>query len=328
MILRTLLLLFLMSGIAFAGNAQRTYTLVSYNCENLFDIRHDSLKNDHEFLPDGERRWSFSRYWRKVNDIGRVILQTGGQGNEWTLPDIVGLVEVENDSVMHTLTRRSLLRNACYNYVITNSEDDRGVDVAMMYNSNRMRLLTHENMKSPVVEGIRRTRDILYASLATAYHDTLHVFIVHLPSRASGQYHTEGYRIRLVNQILAKVDTLQAAGARNILVLGDFNDYSYNRSIKRITESGFHEVTTGVRGLFHPDMVCGTYYFRQEWGSLDHIFVTSTITPKKCFIFDADWILEEGSGGVLKPRRTFLGNYYHGGVSDHLPLVLRFAIQK
>lgn len=31
------------------------FTIISYNCENLFDCRHDSLKNDVEFLPDAER---------------------------------------------------------------------------------------------------------------------------------------------------------------------------------------------------------------------------------------------------------------------------------
>ena len=29
------------------------FTFVELNCENLFDCRHDSLKNDTEFLPEG-----------------------------------------------------------------------------------------------------------------------------------------------------------------------------------------------------------------------------------------------------------------------------------
>ena len=51
------------------------FSIMAYNCENLFDCRDDSLADDAEFLPGGERGWTFSRYWRKLNDIGRVIHQ-------------------------------------------------------------------------------------------------------------------------------------------------------------------------------------------------------------------------------------------------------------
>ena len=95
----------------------QSFTLVELNCENLFDCRHDSLKQDAEWMPDGLRRWTPARYWRKVNSIGQVILSCQEDG----IPDLVALVEVENDSVLRDLTCRSLLRGAGYEYLMTAS---------------------------------------------------------------------------------------------------------------------------------------------------------------------------------------------------------------
>ena len=100
------------------------FTLVELNCENLFDTEHDSLKQDMEFTPRSDHHWTRTRYWRKLNHISKEIIAMGEDSvNGWQLPDLVALCEVENDSVMHDLTRRSLLRGAGYQYVMTNSPD-------------------------------------------------------------------------------------------------------------------------------------------------------------------------------------------------------------
>lgn len=122
---------FLLSS--FLSIAQSRLTIVELNTENLFDTRHDTLKNDYEFLPDSPRHWTRTKYWQKLNRIGQTIIACGEDSSGWTLPDIVGLCEVENDSVLFDLTRRSLLRKACYEYVMTASNDARGIDVALLY---------------------------------------------------------------------------------------------------------------------------------------------------------------------------------------------------
>ena len=88
-----LLLLLLVLSSCSGARAQR---LVWWNVENLFDCRHDTLKDDKGFLPDGEYRWTRSRYWRKLDDLSRTIAAIAGD-DAW--PMIVGLCEVENDSV-------------------------------------------------------------------------------------------------------------------------------------------------------------------------------------------------------------------------------------
>lgn len=96
---------------------QQPFRVMFYNVENLFDCRHDSLKEDREFLPDGEKKWTPSRYWRKLDALSKVVVAVG----EERLPDLVGLCEVENDSVLFDLTRRSSLRALGYRYVATHS---------------------------------------------------------------------------------------------------------------------------------------------------------------------------------------------------------------
>ena len=69
---------------------QQPFRVMFYNVENLFDCRHDSLKEDREFLPDGEKKWTPSRYWRKLDALSKVVAAVG----EERLPDLVGLCEV------------------------------------------------------------------------------------------------------------------------------------------------------------------------------------------------------------------------------------------
>ena len=111
-------------------------TFVELNCENLFDTRHDSLKNDVEFLPEGSYKWTPYRYWSKLNHLGQEIVAQSD-----LIPDFVAMCEVENDSVMFDLTKRSLLRNAGYEYVMTSSPDERGIDVALLYQPASFALL-------------------------------------------------------------------------------------------------------------------------------------------------------------------------------------------
>ena len=140
--------------------AQHRFRAISWNVENLFDCTDDTTKLDEEFLPESERAWTHSRYWRKIEDISRVIMAIG----EETPPALVALQEIENDSVMITLTRRGSLRALGYHYVMTNSPDQRGIDVALMYQPAMFKLYGYECTHVPSSQnGLRPTRDLLHA---------------------------------------------------------------------------------------------------------------------------------------------------------------------
>lgn len=302
------------------------FTFVELNCENLFDCRHDSLKNDTEFLPDGSYHWTRTRYWRKLNRVGQTIIACGVKGQSWQLPDMVALCEVENDSVLHDLTRRSLLRNARYDYVMTCSPDERGIDVALVYSPFSFRLLRSHSVRVEPIKDMRPTRDILYASGVIASGDTLHVIVAHLPSRRGGERHSRPFRMAAADRVAAVVDSVyNVSKDAKIIIAGDFNDYTNSASVRMLCGKRLKDISAEATGR---NGAKGTYRYQGEWGSLDHILVSESLARNvvDCYINDAPFLVEpdEKYGGV-KPRRNYLGPRYQNGFSDHLPLVATFG---
>lgn len=302
------------------------FTFVELNCENLFDCRHDSLKNDSEFLPDGSYHWTRTRYWRKLNRVGQTIIACGVKGQSWQLPDMVALCEVENDSVLHDLTRRSLLRNARYDYVMTCSPDERGIDVALVYSPFSFRLIRSHSVRVEPIKDMRPTRDILYASGVIASGDTLHVIVAHLPSRRGGERHSRPFRMAAASRVAAVVDSIyNVSKDAKIIIAGDFNDYANSASVRMLCGKRLKDISAEATGR---NGAKGTYRYQGEWGSLDHILVSESLARNvvDCYINDAPFLVEpdEKYGGV-KPRRNYLGPRYQNGFSDHLPLVATFG---
>ncbi|MGN0221169.1 MAG: endonuclease/exonuclease/phosphatase family protein [Prevotella sp.] len=292
--------------------------LMELNCENLFDCRHDEGKNDTEFLPEGARKWTPARYWHKQNQIARAILAAPEP------PALVALCEVENDSVMYDLTRRSMLRNLNYGYFITSSADERGIDVALMYQPYKFHPLNYNVYRTDIPNFGRPARDILYVSGRVESGDTLHVLVVHAPSKAGKG--REGYlkRERVCRRVIDVTDSIRSCSPHaHIVVMGDFNENADEASLRFLQQQQLHAVTFQAVGSHGAQ---GSYRFRGRWERIDHILVSTSLLPKvrQTFIVDAPFMLEpdEKYGGV-RPVRTYQGPRYNKkGVSDHLPLVL------
>lgn len=303
------------------------FTLLEWNVENLFDCQHDTLKQDEEFLPDGSHHWTPYRYWQKLNRIGQTIIATGSSEDDYPLPDLVALCEVENDSVLRDLTQRSLLRNARYEYVMTQSPDVRGIDVALLYSPFTFSLIAHHSISIPSLRGMRPTRDILYAAGMTTGGDTLHVFVVHAPSRSGGEQSTRRFRLHVADVLLRAVDSVRNVSTNaKIIITGDFNDYASSPSLKQLAAHQLIDVSSHATGTHGAR---GTYCYRGLWGSLDHIFVSPAIADscQSCYVFDAPYLLEpDDKYNSVKPKRCFAGPAYLGGISDHLPLMAVFQL--
>lgn len=305
------------------------FTFVQLNCENLFDCEHDSLRNDYEYLPTSAKKWDKNRYWKKINNIAREIIACGeGDNDTWALPDMVALCEIENDSVCRDLTRRSLLRQARYDYVMTESNDERGIDVALLYSPFSFQLLSHYPLRVNPVEGRHATRDVLYASGIVTSGDTLHVMVVHAPSRRSGAKQAEAYRMEVMRRVMFSVDSIRALSPdAHIVVAGDFNAYDNENPLQYLTDCGLTDASSGAQGQ---NGARGTYKYMGEWGSLDHIFLSAPLLDHvhDCRIADFPFLLEDDKRyGGLRPRRTYIGpRYQKSGFSDHLPLVLRLNL--
>lgn len=315
---------FIIFHLSFSPIGAQTFTFVELNGENLFDCEHDTLKQDTEYLPESTRHWTKKRYWRKLNNIGQELLSVCDDG----VPDLVALLEVENDSVLNALTRRSLLRNAGYRYVITQSPDLRGIDAALLYQPMTFALDTAFSLRVTPVEGMRPTRDILYARGRVVSGDTLHVYVVHAPSRYGGERYSRPFRLAVADRLCESLDSLRRLSPNaRVLVAGDFNDMADSPALKQLTEHGLLHLTREARGQ---NGVRGTYRYQGEWGSLDHILGSPTISNSvdSVFIHSPRFLLEEEPRyGGFRPRRTYNGMRYQPGYSDHLPLVLRLRLQ-
>lgn len=296
-------------------------TFMELNCENLFDTRHDSLKNDLEFLPDGSYKWMPYRYWAKLNHLGQEIVALSNP-----IPDFVAMCEVENDSVMFDLTKRSLLRNAGYEYVMTSSPDERGIDVALLYQPASFALLHSHSIRIKPLPDTRPTRDILYASGLIITGDTLHVFVVHAPSRRGGEQASRPYRLHVASQLAEAVDSVYAISRdAKIIIAGDFNDYADSPALQYLYEHHLINISADAKGSHGAK---ATYRWHGEWRSLDQILCSPSLAARKqsSVIGDLPFLLEDDEKyGGKKPYRTYLGPRYLGGYSDHLPLVVQFS---
>ena len=300
----------------------QSLTMVELNCENLFDYHDDEGKQDEEYLPEATRNWTKKRYWRKQNNIAQELLSCSDDG----IPDLIALCEVENDTTLHDLCHRSLLRNAGYEYLMTNSPDVRGIDVALVYSPFTFAPIHHRSIRVNPIEGMRPTRDILYVCGLTRT-DTLHVFVVHMPSRFGGERYSRPFRQAAAARLCQQVDSLYAVASEpKILIAGDFNDGADSEVLQQIYEHGIRNLTKEASA---PEDVHGTYRYQGEWERIDHILGSPNIVDKveSAMIHAPQFLLEEEKRyGGKKPFRTYNGIRYQPGYSDHLPLVVRIAL--
>lgn len=294
--------------------------VVSYNVENLFHPKHDTVcidsttfieKDDYEWTPEGERRWSYTRYYRKVENIARVLTNIG----EWDGVDIVGLQEVENALCVKRLCYT--LRPGEYDFVHYESPDARGIDVALIYKKSRVDTIATRaiKVKGERVNGERLiTRDILYVCAQIDKRDTVHFFVCHLPSQRGGAAESEWKR-RVAKEVLEEaVDSVfrVQAGAK-IVVMGDMNAEDLE-----------------VKGLKDERMKGeGTHKYQGRWTCLDHFYTSPSLDSlSRAEIYNAAWIQEPDEKYLdLKPKRTYNGfRYQKDGFSDHLPIVLTVSL--
>ena len=238
---------------------------------------------------------------------------------------MVALCEVENDSVIRDLTKRSMLRNAGYEYLITQSPDLRGIDVALLYAPTSFRLIRSYALRVKPLPGMRPTRDILYACGEIISGDTLHVFVVHAPSRFGGERQTRPNRRVVGERLMASIDSIRSLHPNpRIIVAGDFNDGDNDALLTYLHSQRLHNISEGAIGHHGAK---ATYKYQGRWENIDHILVSSAMVRsfQEVYVHDPEFLTEEDSKyGGRQPHRNYNGMRYQRGFSDHLPLVARF----
>ena len=305
-------------------------TIAFYNLENLFDVIDDLDTHDNDFLPTSEKKWTPKRYQNKLRKLGFAISNIGKE-ETGKHPALIGLAEVENATVIEDLITSKHLEDCKYGYIHYDSLDERGIDVALLYDKVAFTVTHSEAFMVHLTRDDGEpdyTRDILLVS-GFLDGEAVHVIVNHWSSRREGEKETEFKRLASANKVIEIISHLKTEHANpKIIVIGDFNDDPSSNSIKHLINS---------QDLFNPMDVLHTYSrgtttHRFRWNLFDQIIFSTnffeatpnTLSFNKAEIFDNDFLKLFSGKYKGKPFRTYVGPKYKGGYSDHFPVYAIF----
>jgi endonuclease/exonuclease/phosphatase family metal-dependent hydrolase len=314
--------------------SSQEHTIAFYNIENLFDTENDRFTDDDDFLPDSRKRWTKKRYFNKLRKIGSVIATIGDEEQE-EAPSLVGLAEVENQSVLSDLLEHSVLKELSYDFVHFDSSDERGIDVALLYDTRYFELIEAEPLSVYLEdeEGQRdHTRDILHVKGALCGQE-LHLFVNHWSSRREGAEATEYKRMAACERLLDKITEIYMEDTEaGFIILGDFNDNPNDLSLSTLEKEA--DLFNPFKHLWSPRDK-GSLNHDFEWNLFDQILFSQTfLSPQSSLefvtadIFDERFVTRFKGRFRGQPFRTYVGKRYLGGYSDHFPVYIKFKIQQ
>ena len=301
--------------------AQKPYKVMFYNIENFFDTINDPEVRDDEFTPEGPKAWNAAKYAKKLANVERVLFDIAALDRIY--PAVIGFSEVENRTVLEDIVATKKLAPASYRVVHYDSPEARGVDVAFLYRPDQFKLEGSFPVKAevPTLPNFR-TRDIL-TMWGTIEGEPFYFMVAHWPSRLGGKDASEFKRVALGAQMRRLADSVlrinpATKGRMKELAKGDFFNPYYDM------------LRAGM----------GTLAYGDAWNIFDNIVVTENLAkgstgnlklrrdPDSKFyghIFRAHYLFQKEGQYRGYPLRTYVGNNFQGGYSDHFPVYIYFA---
>jgi hypothetical protein len=234
-------------------------SVATYDLQGLFDAVDDPGKDDAVPSP-GQYAAGLAR---RATSIARRL----------GLPDVIGLQEVEKIEVLQDLTAEPALLSASYRPVLVEGSDPQGLDVGLLYNSQRLWLRSSEARPAAIF-----TRPPLVVRLeALDNRERLTVVVNHFMSPSGDPAADEAVRLAQADAVRALVDELKAAEPDvPVIVLGNLNAFEDSAPVQRLT--------TGGR-LVNPMVRPGTdRTYTYAWQGLcqivDHVLVDATLSAR------------------------------------------------
>lgn len=334
---KTIITLLFIANCFFVVTAQTTNlkAIVGfYNLENLFDTINDPNKNDEQFLPNGQYKWTSERYHEKLDHMSHVIAEMAKLDGGLV---VLGVSEVENEQVLLDLVSTPRLKPLKLSVCHHDSPDRRGVDVAFLYDPSRFHILSTRAFPCKLPEDTNFiTRDQWLMSGVLDGCDTLHIVVNHWPSKLGGEKRSMPKRMAAALLSRHIVDSLTNASPNaKVILMGDLND---NPNAKSIMEG--LRTHTNTKNLTNSDVYnpmwkmfqdgIGSYAYRDSWELLDNIIISGALVNaangtykyNSANIFRKEFMITKSGSYMGYPYRMYAGGIYQGGYSDHLPVYI------
>ncbi len=320
--------------------AQERHKIAFYNIENFFDLIDDPDVRDEEFTPDGAKKWNKDKYDKKLKNVEQVLHDISKVEN--VHPAVIGFCEVENRSVLEDIIATPKLLSANYKITHTDSPDGRGIDCAFIYRPDIFKKIGEKAHTTIIPNNPNyKTRDIM-TMWGTIEGDSVMFIVIHWPSRYGGQERSAPLRVAVGEQMHAIIDSVQNVSPNmKFVIMGDFNDDPHDKSIIDAlgVENDINKVKEG--GLYSPfgeihKAGYGTLMYRGKWNLFDNIIVSANMLEgssgvvlqkqkgSKYYgnILNKRYLIQKKGEYKGYPFRTFGGNSFLGGYSDHLPVYI------
>lgn len=303
-----------------------------WNLENFFDyVDSGAGDSDTEFSPQGQRRWTRSRFYTKCNAVSKAILWIAD--NRGRIPDVICMAEVENLFVVKSIARSPVLRKYGYAAVHYDSPDHRGIDVALMYRKEIFEELSSRPCRIYDRDSILlHTRDILCVSLKDRRNGVCTSFLVnHHPSKFGGAEASEGRRRIAMETLKSVCDSIfcEEGPEAGIVATGDFNDTPSGGLLGVLCGEGSAAGGPCMAGRMVnlgdtvEESGQGTIRYKGKWELIDMFVVSETMSEEGVMeVVKVPFLMARDNTHVgEKPFRTYSGPRYIGGVSDHCPII-------
>jgi hypothetical protein len=331
--------LFIVPFIGFSQKNNYKVAMVGfYNLENFYDTIDNPIVSDEEFTPAGPKNYNSKIYWDKVQRLATVLSQMGTDVSGIPNPDglsIIGVAEIENDTVLTDLVNHPLLKNRGYKIVHYDSRDVRGIDVGMLYNPKRFVVEKSDKLFVKLPSGSKDawfTRDVLWVR-GKLDGESIDVYVNHWPSRSGGEERSAPARAAAAGVVRHHMDSVDKAdGYQKVVIMGDLNDDPVSPSMTEVLKAKGKQKDVREGGLFNPWMELykngiGTLAYQDNWNLFDQIVISYPWLNKEQsgyfffqrFIFNKEYMMENVGRYKGYPMRTWDGNTYRGGYSDHFP---------
>lgn len=269
-----------------------------------------------------------------MGKLAKAISEIGKRKTGFS-PSIVGLAEVENKKVLKDLLNISHLKQTPYKFVHFDSLDERGIDVALLYNSKEFRVNHAEPIRPPHFidkNGVEDfTRDVLYVN-GKLQDSFMHIFVVHLPSQRNRNIN-QAKRDAIAQQIKSKVDYILLNEENPLIViLGDFNANPDDNTLYKYFKATGDYINQNSTQFFNPaELLMSENKFttlhRKKWILYDQMLFSKSFTNAETRInlidteiFNPYFLQEWNRKYKGQPFRTYIGRKYIGGYSDHFPI--------